>query len=182
MPQGLVRYHQSGDLHFITFSCYHRQAFLASDRAKNVFEASLEKARRHYDFFITGYVVMPEHVHLLISEPERSTLASAIQAIKQSVSRKFVARDGHFWQERYYDFNVFTKKKRIEKLRYIHRNPVERNLVAEPADWPWSSFRHYATGEVGVVEIESFWTANKRERSGIVPKVKLLPALAQNQG
>ena len=85
MPQGLVGYHQSGDLHFITFSCYHRQAFLASDRAKNVFEASLEKARQRYDYFITGYVVMPEHVHLLISEPERSTLASAIQAIKQSV-------------------------------------------------------------------------------------------------
>jgi putative transposase len=176
MPSGLIRYHESGDLHFITFSCYHREAFLSSPRAKAIFEAALEKARRHYDFFVTGYVVMPEHVHLLISEPERGTLASAIQAIKQSVSRKFVVRDGHFWQERYYDFNVFTKKKRIEKLRYLHRNPVERNLVAEPVDWPWSSFRHYATGEVGVVEIESFWTANKRERNGIAPKVKLIPA------
>ena len=182
MPTGLVRYHQSGNLHFITFSCYHRQAFLTTPRSKAIFETALEKARQHYDFFVTGYVVMPEHVHLLISEPERGTLASAIQALKQSVSRKFVVQDGRFWQERYYDFNVFTKKKRIEKLRYLHRNPAERNLVAEPIDWPWSSFRHYVTGERGVVEIESFWTANQRERNGIVPRVKLGPALAQNQG
>ncbi len=182
MPHGLIRYHQSGDLHFITFSCYHRQAFLASDRAKAAFETALEKARRRYDFCVMGYVTMPEHVHLLISEPERSTLASAIQAIKQSVTRKFVVRDGHFWQERYYDFNVFTKKKRIEKLRYIHRNPVERGLVERPEDWVWSSYRHYLTGAVGTVEIESYWTGIKRERNGVVLKVKVAPALAQNQG
>lgn len=96
MPQGLVRYQQTGNLHFITFSCYHRHAYLSSDRAKAIFEAGLEKARRQYDFFVTGYVVMPEQVHLLISEPERGVLASAIQAIKQSVSRKFLVENGHF--------------------------------------------------------------------------------------
>jgi putative transposase len=73
------------------------------------------------------------------------------------------SKERPFWQIRYYDFNVFTDKKRIEKLRYMHRNPVVRGLVAKPEDWRWSSFRHYATGIEGDVEIESFWTAWKRE-------------------
>jgi Transposase IS200 like len=58
---------------------------------------------------------MPEHVHLLVSEPERSTLAVALQALKQSVARRLIAGRPHFWQTRYYDFNVSTAKKRIEK-------------------------------------------------------------------
>jgi len=67
-----------------------------------------------------------------------------------------------FWQARYYDFNVWSEKKRVEKLRYIHRNPVTRGLVKKPEDYPWSSFRHYATGNAGAVEIESQWTAFRR--------------------
>lgn len=70
-----------------------------------------------------------------------------------------------FWQPRYYDFNVWSAEKRIEKLRYMHRNPVKRGLVAKPEDWKWSSFRHYAMGAVGTVEIESEWTAQLRERA-----------------
>src|SRR5438309_511209 len=70
-----------------------------------------------------------------------------------------------FWQDRYYDFNVYSERKQVEKLRYIHRNPVVRGLVAAPEDWAWSSFRHYATGVEGVVEIESEWTARARERN-----------------
>ena len=96
---------------------------------------------------------MPEHVHLLMSEPERGTLASAVQAMKQSVSRKLIAGREHFWQARYYDFNVWTAKKRIEKRKYIHRNPVVRGLVERPQDWAWSSLRHYMNGEAGTVEI-----------------------------
>ncbi len=98
---------------------------------------------------------MPEHIHLLLSEPERATLSRAIQALKQSVSQKLKAPDGHFWQARYYDFSVFTPAKRVEKLKYIHRNPVHRGLVERPEDWPWSSYRHYALGELGTVQIES---------------------------
>ena len=67
---------------------------------------------------------MPEHVHLLVSEPQRGTLARALQALKQSVARRLIGNREHFWQARYYDFNVWTEKKRIEKLRYMHRNPV----------------------------------------------------------
>jgi putative transposase len=118
MPRGLKRYQQSGDLHFITFSCYHRQPLLARASAKGLFQHALEQTRRQYRFGVTGYVVMPEHVHLLLSEPERATLARALQALKQSVSRRLIAGGPHFWQSRYYDFNVCTQNKRIEKLRY----------------------------------------------------------------
>ena len=104
---------------------------------------------------------MPEHVHLLLSEPRLGLLARALHALKLSVSK--LSRQRPVWQARYYDFNVYTARKHVEKLRYIHRNPVHRELVAQPEDWRWSSFRHYATGEQGVVEIESFWTVARRE-------------------
>jgi putative transposase len=103
-------------------------------------------------------------VHLLVSEPKKALLSKAIQALKLSVSVQSVGRP--FWQARYYDFNVHNEKKRVEKLRYMHRNPVKSGLVEKPEDWVWSSFRHYAFGVVGTVEIESFWTAARREGSG----------------
>ena len=125
-----------------------------------------------------GYVVMPEHVHLLVNEPERDTLARAIQSLKQGVARRLGLRAADsFWQARYYDFNVWSEHKFVEKLRYIHRNPVKRGLVERPEDWTWSSFRHYATGEVGVVEIESQWTARKREGAGIFLTLKVREAI-----
>jgi putative transposase len=108
---------------------------------------------------------MPEHIHLLLSEPERDTLADAIKSLKQGVSRRLIGEAEHFWQKRYYDFNVRTHDKFVEKLRYIHRNPVKRDLCEAPEDWAWSSFLHYATGVEGRVEIESEWTARKRERA-----------------
>jgi putative transposase len=174
MPRGLKRYQEGRDLHFITFSCYRRQPLLASPPAMHRFELALEQSRVRYGFYVVGYVVMPEHVHLLISEPERGTLASAIQAIKQSVSRRLMGDHQHFWQARYYDFNVWTKRKRVEKLCYLHRNPVKRGLVEKPEDWPWSSFRHYLTGEESAVEVESPWTDRKRERMGTTPRVKVV--------
>ncbi len=172
MPWGLKRFHGTRDLHFITFSCYRRQPLLSSSRAKRTFEVVLEQVRRQYNFFITGYVVMPEHVHLLMSEPEDKKLASALQVLKQLVAQRL---GGHqFWQPRYYDFNVWSELKCKEKLRYLHRNPVKRGLVAAPEDWEWSSFRHWLTGETGVVEIESQWTARRREVMGMPLKVKII--------
>ena len=172
MPWGLKRFQQARCLHFITFSCHHRDALLSNPQARDVFEQTLERARQWYGFFISGYVVMPEHVHLLISEPERAKLSLALQMLKQNTAHQLHPPQGApFWQPRYYDFNVWTDNKRIEKLRYIHRNPVRRGLVKRPEDWPWSSFRHYATGEEGVVEIESQWTARKREHMGIELKM-----------
>ncbi len=170
MPWSLKRYQQARCLHFITFSCYHRAPMLGPPAARDVFVDTLEQTRRWYGFYICGYVVMPEHVHLLMSEPERGLLCTAIQMLKQNVARSLPrpVADRPFWQTRYYDFNVWNEEKRIEKLRYMHRNPVKRGLVERPEDWSWSSFRHYVSGYEGVVEIESQWTERKREKMGII--------------
>jgi putative transposase len=161
MTKGLVRYQQCGCFHFITFSCHGRLPHLGAAGARDLFERSLEAMRRRYDFFVIGYVLMPEHIHMLVSEPREAVLSKAIQALKLSVSVR--SHERPFWLPRYYDFDVHNEEKRVEKLRYMHRNPVKRGLVAKPEEWQWSSFRHYATGEIGVVEIESFWTAARRD-------------------
>jgi len=140
MPWGLKRFQEARCLHFLTFSCYQRAPLLAAPRARDVFEQTLERARRWYGFYVCGYVVMPEHVHLLLSEPERAKLSVALQMLKQNVARQLREPEGgSFWQPRYYDFCVWSQKKRIEKLRYMHRNPVRRGLVASPEGWQWSS-------------------------------------------
>ena len=182
MVQPLRRFYGGRDLHFLTFSCYRRQPFFSSAARCDLFLQILERVRRRYRLVVLAYVVMPEHVHLLVSEPQRATLSTAIQALKLGVVRSLrVSNDENltsvmpwsrknsetwgtpspgvskksnsFWMARFYDFNVWTEKKRIEKLRYIHRNPVVRGLVAAPEQWHWSSFRWYSSGEVGPVRI-----------------------------
>jgi hypothetical protein len=81
--------------------------------------------------------------------------ADAVKLLKQGVSRRLIGDAEHFWQRGYYDFNIRNYSQFVEKLRYIHRNPVNRGLCERPEDWQWSSFRHYATGDEGRVEIES---------------------------
>jgi REP-associated tyrosine transposase len=148
---------------------------LESASAMRTFELALDRVRRCYWLHVYGYVVMPEHVHVLLSEPERSNLAEAIKSLKQGVSRKLIGNDKRFWQKRYYDHNIRNYESFVGKLRYIHRNPVKRGLCATPEDWEWSSFRHYATGVEGIVQIESEWTVRKRERAGIRLTVRQLP-------
>jgi|SRR5271168_2665734 len=165
MPSDLKRLHQSGQTHFITFSCYHRQPFFLTDSSEKTFETALERVQRNFDLCVYGYVVMPEHVHLLISEPLQQSLSDALKSLKQGVSRRLLGDAEHFWQRRYYDFNIRNTRQFSEKLRYIHRNPVKRGLCQRPEDWEWSSFRHYATWTEGRVETESEWTARTRERA-----------------
>jgi putative transposase len=155
MATGLKRYQKTRHLHFVTFSCYRRQAHLGTQGARDLFEDALERTRRHYHWEVIGYVVMPEHVHLLVSEPKPESLAKALQALKISVARR--SRQDPFWQARYYDFNVFTEGKRVEKLEYMHCNPVKRGLVGSAEEWPWSSYWYYSSGKEGRVRIESFW-------------------------
>ena len=88
MTRGLKRFHQSREPHFITFSCYRRTPLLNSPHAKNTFITALERVRRTYGLRVFGYVVMPEHVHLLLSEPDKDSLVVAIKSLKQGVSRR----------------------------------------------------------------------------------------------
>jgi putative transposase len=198
MPWRLTRFHESGQSHFVTFCCYHRRRLLDTDRSCRIFESALERVRRSYRLYVYGYVVMPEHVHLLLSEPNCPTqakiglewatraqhyaLADVLKSLKQGVSRRLLGNAEHFWQKRYYDFNIRNYAQFVEKLRYIHRNPVKRGLCERPEDWEWSSFQHYTSGCEGRVEIESEWTARKRERAagGICPVMEL-PHSSQNR-
>jgi putative transposase len=153
MPKRLHRYYGSGHFHFITTSCYHRRPLLGTARRRDLFLKILEEVRARYGFIVVGYVVMPEHIHLLLSEPDRGTPSTVMQVLKQRFARRVLGEwrrrrkpeqgrlwqeafeQGHIWQKRFYDFVVRTQAKRIEKLKYIHGNPVKRGLVLEPEQW-----------------------------------------------
>ena len=174
MPAGLRRRYGLQHLHFITCSCYRRLPLLSSARARNAFVRILGEVRDRYRFQLVGFVVMPEHIHLLISEPPGATPSRVMQILKQRVSRRLRRRKRRlanvqqlrlpfrqsqdslpqFWQARFYDFNVWSQKKFVEKLNYMHMNPVKRRLVSRPGDWPWSSFSFYAKRESGIISID----------------------------
>ena len=182
MRNPLKRYYGHGDPHFVTFSCYRRRPLLGSVRARDRFVKILDEVRRRHDFRLIGYVVMPEHVHLILGEPAKKTPSKALQVLKQKVARALLkkrwktypgqlclrfadapAEEQHFWQRRFYDFNIWSEKKLREKLEYIHANPVERRLVLHPKEWPWSSWGHYANGEEGRIRIDAVWEAKDKK-------------------
>ena len=102
MPTGLKRYYGQGQLHFVTFSCYRRLALLATARARNMFVKELCRVRREYGFLLVGYVVMPNHVHLLMNEPKRGTPSTVMQMLKQRVSRKMRRKGRVSWKGSYH--------------------------------------------------------------------------------
>ena len=168
----LQRFYGRRDLHFVTFSCYRRRSYLGTARARNRFVRILDEVRLRHAFALIGYVVMPEHVHLLMGEPSKGDPSKVLQVLKQKVSRslrgKGISPPGQlrlpfeskvkeppaFWQRRFYDFNVWSEKKLREKLVYMHANPVRRKLVMHPKDWPWSSFSFYSSSKQGLIRVD----------------------------
>ena len=169
MTAGLKRYYRKGHLHFVTFSCYRRLPLLKSTRARNFVVRELSRVRDELGFRLIGYVVMPEHVHLLMSEPNSGTPSTVLHKLKLRVARRLRKRGRRvsseqmrlafdkceeparaFWQARFYDFNVYSRWKKLEKLQYMHANPVTRGLVNHPRQWPWSSWAYYR-GEAGAL-------------------------------
>ena len=172
MRNPLKRHYGQGNLHFITFSCYRRRPLLGTVRARDRFVKIRDEVRCRHRFRLIGYVVMPEHVHLLMSEAPQKNPSKILQVLKQKVATvllkkrrratdgqlslpfgRSAAEETHFWQRRFYDFNVWSAKKVKEKLEYMHANPVVRKLVRHPKDWPWSSWSYYAKGEEGLLRI-----------------------------
>jgi putative transposase len=173
-PTGLRRHYGQGDLHFVTFCCCHRRRHLQTARVRNLFLKVLAEVRVKHDFRLVGYVVMPDQVHLLISEPKKGNISKVLQVLKQRVSRKMRGKrsgasrkqlrlnfgeawetDRRFWQRRFYDFNVWSHEKKKEKLHYMHANPVRERMVQHPKEWPWSSFSFYANQEDGLISIDT---------------------------
>ena len=101
MKERLRRYQTEGCLHLITFSSYQRLPYLHAAEARECFERSLEMVRVRYGLAVIAYVVMPEHVHLLVSEPERCLLSAALHGLKLSVAKRRPERP--FSTVRYHD-------------------------------------------------------------------------------
>jgi putative transposase len=161
---------------------------LHSAARRDLFLLTLEQVRFRYEFAVVGYVVMPEHFHLLISEPVKGDPSVVMQVLKQRFASQVlqawrahsataqdrledgILEEGHVWLRRFYDFVVRSEAKRVEKLRYMHRNPVKRGLVLEPEQWAWSSFRHYAYDEPGPVTVNETRRAELRIRAALEGK------------
>jgi putative transposase len=171
------RWNESGHAHFLTFSCFQRRPFLSKDRSREWLVNAIEQARSKHRFHLWAYVIMPEHVHLLIwpTLPNYS-ISSLLKTIKQSVSFKaldfvnkeapgFLAQmrdaqpDGavthRFWQRGGgYDRNITEPKTIWSTMEYIHANPVRRELCRYAAEWPWSSFQEWERPGAGPLKID----------------------------
>ncbi len=170
------RFDQRGEARELTFSCYRRFAFLSADRTRVWFIEELERARKQWSFDLWAYVLMPEHVHLLIWPPEQVKAGKVVGQIKEGVARKAIAylkasaphwlpritvREGNgarrrFWQPGGgYDRNAIETAAVHQMIEYIHANPVRRGLAASAEDWPWSSARWYAGVRPVQIEIDN---------------------------
>ena len=170
-----------GTARFITFSCYHRYPLLVIDEAKIIFLKHLQiQCKKHY-IKILGYVLMPEHVHLVLYPPDDLELGKVIGQIKALSSKEILEkwRDNYpvklleynyinkkavlqsFWQKRCYDHNCRNQKTTIEKINYCHKNPVVRKLVKDLANWKWSGYNWYVDNRKDIpLEIDSLDSEN----------------------
>jgi putative transposase len=176
-----ARHFEPGQLQFITTSTYRRVPIFSIPKFPQLFVEALRAARSKFSFLLVGWVLMPEHFHLLFQPWPAEATPEMMKDLKQrsahGVLEALRARQGipecraalqafrlpptvhdhaHFrvWQRRFVPFNVYTEKKRLEKLDYMHNNPVKRGLVASPGDWPWSSWRFYHLDDRSVLEMD----------------------------
>ncbi|MCH9030986.1 MAG: transposase [candidate division Zixibacteria bacterium] len=149
---------------FITFCCFHRYQLLTEPARNLILLEEIDRARNKHGILIYGYVIMPEHVHLVIHSSEKVQLGAVIGEIKSRSAKRIFShmrdigakipsglsttRRGIqklvFWQLRCYDHNCRSEKTTLEKIEYCHKNPVTRGLVRDPSKWRWSSFNWYA--------------------------------------
>src|SRR5437868_5763337 len=133
VTRNLHRYYGAQYLHFITCSCYQRQPILGTVERRDRLVNILEETRSKYGFVVHAYVVMPEHFHLLITEPELGDPSVVMKVIKERFSKQVHTaeenaertqsdREGSkkIWQKRFYDFNVWSAQKQLEKVKYMH--------------------------------------------------------------
>lgn len=163
----MKRREDPADVRFVTFSCERRLPLLGAPEYRNVFARSLREARERLGFRLLAWVGMPEHVHLLIMPPQGAALAPALKSLKLSVQQRvlrlmrqrgdplavqIIRPDGapRFWQKGGgFDRNVRSESELQQEIRYTHRNPVVRELVASPHEWRWSSVRWWNSRQRG---------------------------------
>jgi len=163
MPR-LRHYDNEGTARFVTFGCYRGLPFLENDRAKQLFLDELDRTRHKHGFKLLAYVVMPEHVHLVLHPPDGMPLGLVVREMKSCSARRYFAGESIgqlgdarvFWQKRCYDHNCRTPETTLEKITYCHNNPVRRGLVAEPGAWFWSSYNCYCGGNEVPLVVDRF--------------------------
>ena len=160
-----IIYDSEGHAYFLTFSCYKKRKLLSRDRAKAILVSILASELAKQKGVCRGFVVMPDHVHAVIQFSKNGKLSNFMKIWKQRSSfhiKRYMEREDVYgeagmpvdvpvWQARYYCFNIYSEKKLLEKLNYMHNNPVKSGYVKKPEDWKFSSARHYLLGKsVGV--------------------------------
>jgi len=175
------RTYSPGQLQFITTSTYRRAPIFLSERLCHGFVQRLEEVRQEMKFLLLGWVLMPDHFHLLLCPQPAGSTSLIVKGLKEQTAerilktlrenlphpwcRKMLSRlrlpssvhdESHYrlWQRRFYPFNVYTEKKYLEKLQYMHNNPVRRGLVSSPGDWAWSSWRFYFLEDVSMLRMD----------------------------
>jgi putative transposase len=183
MPSRLRRHDEYGHVHFLTISCYRRLQFFRHGPVKQVFVDGLARTRAKLGVRWVGYVVMPEHVHLLVFPMRKGTdepvaISTMLQDLKQYVGRQgkealrsiwrerrslgsppmdawaLGAAPKPFWKTRAYDFNVTSESTLHGKLEYMHKNPITRGLVERADQWTWSSYRYYECDDDSVLAMD----------------------------
>ena len=159
-------FENEGHAYFVTFSCYRRRKLLNDDKAKRIVIHFLSVQLKNQKGNCVGFVVMPNHVHAMVYFKESTKLSifmnqwkrrSSIQLKKlyQKFLTKYAEKINYresVWQAKYYSFNIYSKSKAIEKLTYMHNNPVKSGLVNCPEEWKFSSARFYSLKKpVGVM-------------------------------
>ena len=180
MRKSLQRYNTPGEGHFLTFSCFHRHPFLKNERSLVWLGESVSGACRRHEIALWGYVFMPEHVHLLVKPPNTEyDISTFLYSVKQSVTRKALSYRAvsmkpdavwdtfldiqpsgnvhfRFWQRGGgYDRNIWSQDEVIEKLQYMHNNPVKRGLCSAPEEWRWSNAALYTGTGCSPVPVEA---------------------------
>ncbi len=142
-----------GTARFVTFSCHDRVPSLNQAGAREIVIEELNRARAKYGFLILGYVLMPEHVHLVLYPPAAVKIGLVIGEIKSYSARRYFAKlptasggappKRALWQKRCYDHNCRSPEDVWEKIHYCHNNPVKSGLVLDSSEWRWSSYNWY---------------------------------------
>ncbi len=160
-------WNEAGHAHFLTYSCFRRLPLLTRDRTRRWVIDALDHTRRTLNVALWAYVIMPEHVHVLLYPHAGDyDMGRILVGLKRPVSdaarRHLEGTENDHWLDRLsveypsrrvfrfwqpgggFDHNIFWEKTVAAVIDYIHMNPVRRRLVADPQDWMWSSARFWA--------------------------------------
>ncbi len=176
----LPRFHIEGHIYYITTISYNRLPIFTRPSFIIPLLDSLNFYRYQQEFKLLGYVIMPDHIHLIIWPFGRSTVSDIMRDYKTFTSKRIIRQarvenirdwltafeqagaetdrsENKVWQDSYWDENVYTERFLRQKLNYVHRNPLRAGLVERPVDYPYSSYRNYQLGEEWLIEIDRDW-------------------------